>query len=367
MRPALARRGFQVVVLLILLVGGVVWARSDKTVTLSVDGGAPRHLHTFAGTVGTALARADVPIGEHDLVAPGPDTSLRDGTQISLRRGRPLALTIDGQPRQVWVTANSVAEALDQLGVRADGAYVSAARSRDIPLSGLDVALRTPHRVAVTADGTTRDVVSTAATVGDLLTEAGIATGPSDVASEPLTSYPADGAAVRVTRVRTSQVVETAPVPAQTVSSEDANLASGTTQVDNPGTPGAVERTFAVTTTDGDETARQQLAERIVTPTQDRVVRVGTKAAAAPASAGSPPASNGGLNWAALAQCESSGNPRAVSGPYQGLFQFDQGTWASVGGSGQPMNASPAEQQYRAQLLYQQRGRAPWPVCGRHL
>jgi peptidoglycan endopeptidase LytE len=93
-------------------------------------------------------------------------------------------------------------------------------------------------------------------------------------------------------------------------------------------------------------------------------------AAAAPApQAATPvsgPASN--LNWSGLAACESSGNPGSVSsGGYMGLYQFDQRTWNSVGGSGSPTSASPAEQTYRAEILYSQRGSSPWPVCGSRL
>jgi hypothetical protein len=75
------------------------------------------------------------------------------------------------------------------------------------------------------------------------------------------------------------------------------------------------------------------------------------------------------LAWDALAQCESSGNPHAVdpSGTYFGLYQFDLETWRSVGGHGNPADASPEEQRKRAWLLYIQRGRAPWPVCGVNL
>jgi hypothetical protein len=68
----------------------------------------------------------------------------------------------------------------------------------------------------------------------------------------------------------------------------------------------------------------------------------------------------------AIAACESGGNPEAVSpeGTYMGLFQFDQGTWESVGGSGLPTEASAEEQEYRAALLYSRSGSSPWPVCG---
>ncbi|MBS1882177.1 MAG: transglycosylase family protein [Actinobacteria bacterium] len=68
-----------------------------------------------------------------------------------------------------------------------------------------------------------------------------------------------------------------------------------------------------------------------------------------------------------IAACESGGNPEAVSpdGTYRGLYQFDQGTWESVGGHGDPAAAPEAEQDYRAALLYSESGSSPWPVCGR--
>ena len=75
-----------------------------------------------------------------------------------------------------------------------------------------------------------------------------------------------------------------------------------------------------------------------------------------------------GLNWSALARCESGGNPRAYnSAGYYGLYQFSRSTWRSVGGSGSPSAASRAEQTRRAQTLFRRAGSSPWPVCGHHL
>jgi Transglycosylase-like domain len=67
-----------------------------------------------------------------------------------------------------------------------------------------------------------------------------------------------------------------------------------------------------------------------------------------------------------IAACESGGDPGAVSadGSYRGKYQFDFGTWASVGGSGDPAAASTDEQDYRAALLYSRGGSSPWPICG---
>ena len=107
-------------------------------------------------------------------------------------------------------------------------------------------------------------------------------------------------------------------------------------------------------------------------PTAHKVVRKAPvkKKPAAKRTKRSTYASTGveNLNWRALAQCEASGNPRAVNpAGYYGLYQFDLRTWRAVGGSGAPNHASGAEQTYRAQLLYKKRGTGPWPVCGGRL
>jgi hypothetical protein len=68
----------------------------------------------------------------------------------------------------------------------------------------------------------------------------------------------------------------------------------------------------------------------------------------------------------AIAACESGGNPQAIGGggSFRGKYQFDYGTWASVGGSGDPAAAPEAEQDKRAAMLLQRSGSSPWPVCG---
>ena len=71
-------------------------------------------------------------------------------------------------------------------------------------------------------------------------------------------------------------------------------------------------------------------------------------------------------NLAAIRACESGGDYGAVSasGQYRGAYQFDRQTWQSVGGTGDPAAASPAEQDARASQLRSERGSSPWPNCG---
>jgi hypothetical protein len=69
---------------------------------------------------------------------------------------------------------------------------------------------------------------------------------------------------------------------------------------------------------------------------------------------------------AAIAQCESGGDPTAIGGGglYRGKYQFTYGTWASVGGHGDPAAAPEAEQDRRAAMLLARSGTGQWPVCG---
>lgn len=79
-------------------------------------------------------------------------------------------------------------------------------------------------------------------------------------------------------------------------------------------------------------------------------------------------ADDDGTNWAAIAACESGGNPRASdsSGQHIGMYQFTRSTWRSNGGRGDPRDASPAEQTRVARNVQHSQGMGAWPVCGRH-
>lgn len=87
------------------------------------------------------------------------------------------------------------------------------------------------------------------------------------------------------------------------------------------------------------------------------------EAAAAPAETTSTVASP---ELEAIAACESGGDPSAIGGGglYRGKYQFTYETWAGVGGSGDPAAAPESEQDMRAQMLLEQSGTSPWPVCG---
>jgi uncharacterized protein YabE (DUF348 family) len=350
-------------VVLVGLVGGsLAYFAAQKAITLTIDGQA-REVASYADTVGELLADEGIEPAAHDVLLPAVDQPVGDGDTVVLNRARPLELTIDGVTREVYVTALSVDEALDQLGYRSRDLVLSASRSERLPLDGMELEITTPKQITVLADGQERVVTTTAGTAGDLLAELGIALSETDRTSLYPTQALLDRMRLQVYRVQVQDVPVTEAIAFERVETPDPNAFKGDETVTTPGVAGEQVTTYRVTTVDGIETAREALNVQVTREPVAEQVSVGTK----DRPANSPAAD--GLNWAGLAQCESGGNPRAVnpSGRYFGLYQFSLSTWQSVGGTGNPIDASPDEQTYRAQLLYQRTGPSSWPHCGRYL
>jgi uncharacterized protein YabE (DUF348 family) len=168
------------------------------------------------------------------------------------------------------------------------------------------------------------------------------------------------GDVVRLTDVVKERKTKRTSVRRGLVEVPTTKLEPGKRKVVRKGRPGVRQVVAVKTLHNGEPVKYRVVRTKLLRDPRPRRVLVGRKPYAV--------AGADGLNWGALANCESGGNPRAVNpAGYYGLYQFDLGTWRSVGGSGLPTAASAGEQTYRAKLLYKQRGRSPWPTCGRLL
>ncbi|MFB7327285.1 ubiquitin-like domain-containing protein [Streptomyces sp. NPDC056190] len=364
-RPqACVRRLLPRALVVAFLAGGTTaFVAEDKAIELRVDG-SERTLHTFADDVSGLLADEGVRLGPHDVVLPAPEAALTSGDEITVRHGRPVRLTLDGHRREVWTTARTVEEALRELGVRAEGAYLSAARSKPIGRAGLALDVRTERSVTVLADGRARTVRTNAATVRDVVEQAGITLRGQDTTSVAPGSFPRDGQTVTVLRITGSREVREELIPFAVRRTADPTLLRGTEVVERAGQPGVRRVVHSVRTVNGVRQRPWRVeSAAVVRAPRTHIVKVGTKA--------HPPSVRGAdhLDWQGLAQCESRGRADAVdpSGTYGGLYQLDEGTWHRLGGRGRPQDAPAEEQTYRAKKLYVSRGASPWPHCGDRL
>ena len=367
---------------LVLAGGTAAYAGVHKTVSLDVDGQV-RDVSTFTGSVDQLLADEGVKVGARDDVS--ATGGLREGQDIVVRHAHQITVASDGVHHDVWTTALTADEALDTLAARDKDVTLVASRSSagraELPL---DLVLH--GSVDVVVDGKTTSAPDADASVGDVL-------GDLDVTLEPLDRVSVgqgdDGRVqVVVNRVKVEEKTTHKKVgyDKKTVKSDESYV--GTSTVTTEGKKG--ERTIVkrVTTVDGKVTDTVKLSDEVTKKPVDEVTTVGTKerpvvkketTSSSPSKSSSSSSSTGSkikaggkadsLNWAALAKCESGGNPHIVSsnGLYHGLYQFSVGTWRAVGGSGLPSQASSSEQTARAKMLYNRSGAGQWPVCGARL
>ena len=376
------RHAAQGVAALAVAAGSVGVAHYDKAVEVSVDGQASS-VHVLGSTVADVLDKQDIAVGPHDVVVPSLASSVGDGDHISVRYGRKLTVTVDGKTKEYWTTATNVDSALQDLGIRADGAVLSASRSQPLGRGGLTLAVTTPKKVTFVADGKTRTVTSTSSTVFGLLSELGVTKKLDDVVTPAMPTALDDGMKVVLKRVVTKQERTTEAIGYSTTRQKDSSLYKGQTKVVTPGKKGSKVVVRKKTWVDGKLTTTKVVSQKVTRKPVTAVVKVGTKSrpVAAPdtssssssSSSSSPSAGNtsgAGINlansamWDRIAQCESGGNWHINTGNgYYGGLQFATASWLANGGddfASRADLASRAEQITIANRYYAKAGLGPW-------
>lgn len=311
-------------------VGGVAGLATRALVVTALVGATGAYLHAGSGSAGDGATHAAdrfSAAAAHEVAPAADDAPAGASTEL----GAPLIAT-EPQP------ANAIALT--------------------------SVTQRPATLVHVFHDGCASSVMTTARTVDGALEQAKVTVGAHDIVRPGLSATPRAGMGIHVVRVRTRIVHEKVTLHSTTIRKADAHLAKGHSKVVRKGHTGIAKQTYKVVLHDGKEHSRKLIKRTVVKAPLATIVHYGTKKAASRSKRGVD-----SLNWHALAVCESGDNPRAVGGggSYFGLYQFTVGTWHSVGGSGNPKDASRAEQTKRAKILYGRRGASPWPVCGSKL
>ena len=342
-----------------LAIGGTLvgWSALTTSYELSVDG-KTREVSSTGDTVAEVLASEGIEITEHDLVAPGLDEPVSEGSRIVVRFGRPVELTVDGETTTHWVTSTDVASALGEIGTPYGRAELSTTRSAAIGRDGLALEVVTPKNLVLKLAGAkpvTRTV--TALTVEDALAEVGVKVGKIDRTEPSLDTALQDGDRVVFTDFRIAKrKVKGETVPFETVEEPDDSMYEGLSVTEREGETGTRNVTYKVVFKNGTLLRRTVLKQKVLTEAVPALVRVGTASVASYGGSGV---------WDRLAQCESGGNWAANTGNgYYGGLQFSLGTWQAYGGTGLPSNASRETQiAIATKLRDASGGYGAWPHC----
>jgi resuscitation-promoting factor RpfB len=357
---------------IVLAVGGttVGYAALNKSVTLSLDGRAEK-VSAMGGTVGDVLESEGIEVTDRDLVAPGVDQPIEEGTRITVRFARPLELAVDGEEKTYWVTSTDVAGALGEIGRRFSGADLSTSRGASISRDGMRLAVVTPKTLQVklgAKDAKKAEV--TALTVKGALKELGVKMEKQDQVKPGLGTEIADGDKLVFTDIRTAEKrVKAESIDFDTVEREAPNMLEGETDTVRSGREGARDVTYRLTYRNGELVATKVLRAEVTREPVDAIVKVGTKEEVEEPPAPTTNYASGSTVWDQLAQCESGGNWAINTGNgYYGGLQFNLETWQSYGGTGYPH-----ENSRETQIMIAERVRAAtggygsWPACSAEL
>ncbi|WP_281390715.1 resuscitation-promoting factor [Nocardioides mesophilus] len=360
---------------------GAGYAAMSKNVTLTVDG-QQRDVTVLGSTVGDVLASEGIEVGDRDVVVPGVDTPVNDGTSVSVKYARPLDVTLDGDETRYWVTATDVTSALDQLGLDYRNADLSTSRGADIDRSGMALEVVTPKKLTVQIAGKKpRTENVTALTVGEALIELGVKVDKLDQVKPGVDATLEDGDRIVFTDIRKVKRTARESIGFDSVTKSDASMYDGQSETVRSGHAGLRRVLYRVTLRNGEVADRKALKVVVLRKPVDALTKVGTKDRPAPKPAPAPepapapaaaPAANyasGGTVWDQLAKCESGGNWAINTGNgYYGGLQFNLSTWRAYGGSGYPhQNSRETQIAIATKVRDANGGYGSWPACSQSL
>ena len=273
LHPA-ARWALRLLVLGIAVGAPIAAFAGERKVTIDVEGRV-RSMRTYATNASELLERKGIRTGRSDLVAPAKKIS--NGDKVVYRRAKSIRLVLDGEPRRVVARGLTVGEALADMGL------VPGPKDHVTPETGMklrpsmSVFVRNAVHAKVRADGRLRDVVSSADTVRNLLTHAGVSIGSNDYVLPAPDTEPRDGMWIRVVRVRRIEESRSVRIPFRYMTHRDAQMESGVRKVVQQGGEGLKVQRFGVVLEDGRRVSSTLLGERVLRTVRDHVVRVGTR------------------------------------------------------------------------------------------
>lgn len=175
---------------------------------------------THKGTVEEFLSELQLELGENDRISMTPESAIRDGDSVVIRKGVGFNLVCDGEEH-----------------------FVSTTRRK----------------------------------IGEAIRDAGFVMGSDDIIHPGFDANAKDGLTVTVTRVAKAVEKETEVIPFTETVVEDASMYNDERVVRVAGVNGEKELSYVVTTHDGEFFSRELSAENVTLSPIEQVIAVGTK------------------------------------------------------------------------------------------
>ncbi len=254
--------GLGVVVAAIIILTGFFYNRHN--IRIFADG-KEVNVVMRGGTVAESLKKANIPLGERDIIEPSPDTKLTNDVTVRITRKLRINLVDAGEVSEQWVTPGNVGQALEKLK---------------------------------------------------------IAVNPGDqVAPEPGTAVKS-GDTIEISRYSDKYIEESIKVPFKLERRNDTSMEKGTTRVLRKGQDGLIQKTVKITYRNGKEINREVMGEKVVREPVAKVVAYGT-VTVKEVSRGGQIRFDRALSMTATAYSHTGNNTASGIYPYRGAVAVD--------------------------------------------
>ena len=258
--------------------GFIIFETTKKTVAITLDG-QEKIIKTHAATIQDIFDDLDISLRSEDYVFPSLNTEVKNNLEIVWEPAKQVHIVKDNEKKTVWTTSKTVEELLKEQEIALTAHDKVQPNLNEEIKNNIQIEVNTAFPVTLSDGGKEQQVWSTSTTVADFLDNQGIKLNELDRTVPKVEETVKANDVVKVIRVEKVTDVVEEPIKFAVVTKKDSSLAKGKEQVVNKGQEGLITKEYEVVLENGKEVSRTLVSEKKVRDKQDKVVAVGTKAA----------------------------------------------------------------------------------------
>lgn len=264
------------IIVIITCTASTVMAAADLTTTFVFCDNELIKVVSFSSVPEDILNKANVEIGDYDLVDLTEYKKSGEDSIIYVYRASEVKV-VDGKKTYFVKTAGTVGDALEMAGIKLrEGDSLNFDTDRYV-FESMTIKVSRAFGVTITVDGKTTSHKTSGGTVADALKKAKITLGDDDTVNVKLDEKVKEGMKIRVKRVdyKTRKETETLSYSVRTVN--DSSMYKDQTKVVTNGKNGTKAVTYKDKYIDGELVKSEVVTTKVRSEAVDKVIKKGTK------------------------------------------------------------------------------------------